>query len=576
MLTGLPAGDTTTTETATATVPSTTNGYIVLPVTIDPNQLIADAFAFIQEQIPGWLPYEGQLEAWLVEACAQMVAAYAQVAAQVPISIFEYLGALLFNLPPNAGTASQAPTTWTMVDDQGYTVPAGTVVGFQTNGNTYTLFQTTADFSVATGSTETSPGAVVVQALEAGSANNGIAAGSLVLADSLSYVSSIISTEVTSGGADAETTAAYISRLSNQLTLITPRPVYAADFALMTIGQQGCARALGIDNFDASANMLVPPDDGTGSAGAGSWDGVTNCSVASSTAQLEASTTQSLAITATAEGAFLATTNDGDYPVSPGSTYVGSVGMRAASTTESLSAVLRWKSATGTVLSTTTGTAASDTSSGWTTLSVSGTAPTNAATVEIGVSGTAAAADEVHYAGQRQLAYVPYGGSAPSWAAGGQMTGQERMVTVVPVDDDGDALSPEAMSAISTYLEGLREQNFVVNVAPPTYAAISVEASVVAIYGADPDSVQSLVESALQSYLDQANWAGGTETPAVWLNDQTVYYLSVANVINSVTGVHHVPSLTLNGSSADVVMPGYASLPAATVNVSVTVAAQGT
>jgi Baseplate J-like protein len=576
MLLGLPAANTTTTETATAVVPATANGYIALPITIDPDQLVADAFGFIALQIPGWLPYEGQLEAWLIEACAQMVAAYAQTAALVPLAIFEYLGGALFNLPPNAGAPAETPTTWTMVDAQGYTVPAGTVVAAQTNGNTYVLFETTAAFTVPTGSTATAPGAVTVAAVEVGAINNGIGAGTMTLANSLAYVSAVTSTEVTSGGADAETTATYVSRLSNQLTLMTPRPVLASDFAALAVGQQGCARALGIDNFSALANMLTPPDDGTGTAGIGSWAAITNCSVVSSTGVLEASTTGSVTVTATASGPVVAATNLGHYAASPGNTYAAVIGERTAATTQSVSAVIRWKNAAGGLISTSAGTPATDSSSAFTLYTVSGLAPALTVSAEVGLSYSASAGSEVHYVGQRSLFYIPSGGSVPAWSAGGLQTGQERMVTVVPVDINGDALTPVAMAAIGAYLQTLREVNFVVNVAPPTYFPLAVVATVICNYGTNPNTVQASVSAALTEYLAQDDWAGGSNLPPIWLNDPTVRYLSVAALINAVAGVHHLSALTLNGSAADVTMTGYAPLPVPTVSVTVTVAPQNT
>ena len=574
VLEGLPVPNTTTTATAAAQIPASQNGYISLPVTVDPNQLMADAFGFIALQFPGWQPYEGHLEVALVEALAQMVATRAQVDAQVPLSIFAYFGANLANLPPENGNAATASTTWTMVDSAGYTVPAGTVVGWQATGSSYVLFQTVADVTVTTGSTQAT--GVTIEAQSVGTVNNDLPAGPLVLVDSLAYVSSVVATTTSSGGADPETLAAYLGRLSNQLRLISPRPVLAADFAALSVGQQGTARALGIDNFNAAANMLTPPDDGTGTAGVGTWTGVTNATVTDTTAVLDTSTTSSLAVTATASGAFLAATGASSYPASAGSAYGGVVDVRAATTTEALSAVLRFFDGTGSLISTATGTAATDSTTAWTTLTVSGTAPANTATVELGVSGTAAASSEVHYVGRRALFYVPDGATLPSWSAGGLMSGQERTVTVVPVDANGDALSPAAMEALGAYLAALREINFVVVVAPPTYAAATVVAAVVVDYGVSLDTVQAAVQSALTSMLSPANWAGGASTPPVWLADMTLRYLDVANVILSAPGVHHIGSLTVNGGTSDVTFNGYAALPSASVSVTVTSAPQGT
>lgn len=564
-LLGLPSPDLTTTTTTTATVPTAVNGYIALPITVDPQQLMADAFGFIQEQIPGWQPAEGHLETWLIEAVARIVSVYAIVAAQMPLEAFMYLGGQLLGLPPETGAAAEVPTTWTMVDSQGYTVPAGTVVGFATSGNTTVQFETTAPFTVPAGSTATSAGAVTLSAVTTGSAANGIAAGPMALVSSLAYVSSVVSTQATSGGADAETTSAYLDRLSNLFTILTPRPVLAADFAKLAASQAGVARALGIDNFDPYNNLLTA-NDASPTSSAGTWTAVTNCSVAHNS-------TYGLAVTSTASGAVLCET--GWYPVSAGQTYTGIGSFRAASHAESTCVLgLQWGDINQNALTPTTGTAVTDTTTGTTAASVSGTAPSTACYVRLTAAFTAAAASEVQYLSSLGINL----GTSTTWGAGGAQSGQERCVTVVPVDAYGDALTSTEMSAISTYLAGMREVNFLVNVVPPNYVAIDVSAAVVAQSNADLDAVQAAVAAAIQSYLSPANWAGGSQTPAVWLADTTVYIMSVAAVINAVSGVHHIVagSLTLNGGTSDVSMPGYAPLPSASVTVTVTAASSGT
>ena len=45
--------------------------YIPVPIVAEPSDIAEDAFAYIEEKVPGWLPSPGNLEAWLVEALAQ-------------------------------------------------------------------------------------------------------------------------------------------------------------------------------------------------------------------------------------------------------------------------------------------------------------------------------------------------------------------------------------------------------------------------------------------------------------------------------------------------------------------------
>ena len=142
-------------------------GYIALPVTVDPNQIIQQAIAAIQADLPGWIPKEGHIELLLLEQFGAMTAQAANVAASASIAIFEYFGQLLGILPIN-GAPATALSTWTMVDTNGYTVPAGTVVGYQASNGQQSLFSTTTSFSTVAAS----PGRTIPAAqLNSGSPN---------------------------------------------------------------------------------------------------------------------------------------------------------------------------------------------------------------------------------------------------------------------------------------------------------------------------------------------------------------------------------------------------------------------
>jgi hypothetical protein len=571
--TGLPYPNTTTTATAPATIPTDTGGYISLPVTVDPYQLTADAFGFIANQIPGWVPPEGALETWIIYACARMVAQLAQTAAQVPDVIFEYLGGALMGVPPNQGAAAECQTTWTMVDTSGYTVPAGTVVAFATSGNTVVQYATLQAFSVPEGQTSTAAGAVTVQAAAIGAAANGIAAGPMVIVDQLAFVSSVTSTTTTAGGADPETTAQYLNQLAARFQLLTPRPVLAADFAVMAAQVAGVNRALGIDNYNPYANMLTALDASYGTSGAsvGSFTATANCTVATSNAWAETGT-YSLSMVATAGGSM--TCQSGWYPIAGGETYTAMAFFHAATVAAECAVDLVWGDVNQNVLSTSAGTTSDDSTGGGVQVTNTATAPSNASYLKLQPRVTAGSAGETHDCDERGVLL----GTTTTWGPGGAQTGQERMVTVVPVDVNGNALTDDEMAAISTELESLREVNFVVNIVPPTYTAVNVTAAVVCQPSASLATVQAAVVTALQAYLAPGTWAGGGQIPPVWLNDNTVYYLDVAGVIINVPGVHHIVagSLTVNGGTADVPLDGLAALPQPDINVTVTAAAAGT
>jgi hypothetical protein len=225
------------------------NGYVTLPVDIDPASLQADQLDFIAQQLPGFVPQEGHLEVILLETFAAMCAQTAQVAAQVPLAIFSYFGTLV-GINPLTGAPASSQATFTMVDGQGYTIPAGTVVAYTPTGDTQILFTTAATVAIPAGSTSTAAGAVTLVAETVGVFANGLPIGPVTLVDSLAFVASIAGTTPTAGGADPESQATYLNRLSAQLQLLTPRPILPNDFAQIATQTAGVTRALAIDGLN--------------------------------------------------------------------------------------------------------------------------------------------------------------------------------------------------------------------------------------------------------------------------------------------------------------------------------------
>lgn len=459
----------------------TQNGYISLPITVDPNQLLANALDAIAALIPGWVPREGHLEVAILEQVAQMVSESAAVAAQVPLAIFQYFGSLV-GINPIAGTAATMPVTFTMVDNRGYTIPAGTVVAYQLSGNTSILFVVQSAVTIPSGSTS-GTGTLICETV--GTFANGLAAATLNMVDQLAFISSVASTAASSGGVDAETTTAYLNRLSNELQLIAPRPILPQDFAALALNVVGVFRALAI-------NGLNPGRTDTGCGTTSGSPVVTDAAI---------------------------TVNDVGKPVSgtgiPASTYVGPSSIAGTSIRLSSSA-----------------------------------------TSQVDVNATATGTVSVTLA---------------------DLTGQQRCVTVCGVDSKGNALTSTIQNNLLSYLQGLREVNFLVFVIPPTQTGIDVTVSVAAQHGQNTATVQAAINTALQAFLNPANWGGGNQSPPVWNAGQTIVrYLDVANVVRSVAGIDHIVSLqiaTHSGSlgTADVTLPGDAPLPTSgTLSVTVT------
>lgn len=223
--------------------------YITLAIDTDPDDLAQEALDYLQDVIPGFVAAPGNIETWLIEAIARIASEVRDVAAQVPKAIFRYYGNTVVGLPPIDDVAAVATSTWTMKDNAGYTIPAGTVVSMQGPDGELVAFEVVDDVTVSAGSTATAAGEVDLVAAEAGTAAND-ATGPVELIDSLEYVSSIALVVSPNGGTDAETDDEYLDRLSAELRLSTPRPILPSDFAVLARRVAGVERATAIDGYD--------------------------------------------------------------------------------------------------------------------------------------------------------------------------------------------------------------------------------------------------------------------------------------------------------------------------------------
>jgi hypothetical protein len=226
--------------------PPNPGGYISLPVIVDPNQLLRAVFANIQAQIPGWTPQEGQLDVAILEEAALMMSTCAAVASQVPVTIFEFYGQLV-GINPILGVKATVPATFTMIDDAGYIITAGTVVAYPLSGNTQVLFTVQQTVVIPEGETTAD---VILVCEVVGSFANGLPALACQLTSTFSQVATVATTGAVSGGVDAETQTAYINRLSTELQLLAPRPILPQDFAELATNVPGVFRALAIDGLN--------------------------------------------------------------------------------------------------------------------------------------------------------------------------------------------------------------------------------------------------------------------------------------------------------------------------------------
>jgi len=224
-------------------------GYIDIPISTEPVDLADEAYAYVEAQVPGWLPSPGNLEAWTIEALAQIASELRELAALVPDSIFQFFGESILGLPPYPAIQATGTTTWTATDASGYSVNAGMLIAVSppASGDSF-AFEVVDAFSIPAGQTQAT--GLLIRALEAGADASGIT-GQVEMLDTLDFISTVTLDAPTSGGQDAEPIDAYLDRLSDLLTLLTPRPILPQDFAiLLQRSMPAIARATAIDLYN--------------------------------------------------------------------------------------------------------------------------------------------------------------------------------------------------------------------------------------------------------------------------------------------------------------------------------------
>jgi len=608
--------------------PQVTGGYITLPVAVDPATILANAEAFLAANLPGYVARPGHLESWLLEAMAQMVAETAQVAAIVPLSIFQYFGQSLLGLPAITGAAASMGSTWTLTDTAGHTIPAGTVVAYSLAGQSAVLFATQAAVTVP------APGTGLLAApaaLTAGAtASSG---GTFAGGPNLVTPTGFAATAVGSGGTFAAATYYWkVSATNAQGETLASAEVSAAIVANGSAGLSWTA-------VSGAAGYRIYR---TTTAGA---EGTSPALVAATTA-----TTYTDTGTATTAGAVAAAntaTTSAPYfwKVTALSAYGETLGSNevTANILPNGTQVLTWAAVPGAtgyrvyrgtaagaenVLVNTLGNVVAYTDTG--TVGVAATPPTTNTTgspattqtapgqvilaaQQVGPTANGLAAgpltlvDNLAFvssivstavstggvAAETQAAYlsrlsgdlallaprpiIPSDFSAlarnqPGVARATTLDGYNptngtsnnpRMVTVACVDTTGNALSGGGQAAVSAALQAQREVNFVVNVVAPSYTSVDVSAQIVATRGANINTVQAAVQAALAAFLNPASWGG---PPPAWMNNTTVRYLSIAGLLADLPGVGYIQGIQLAVTSntmlaQDVQLVGAISLP---------------
>lgn len=151
-------------------------------------------------------------------------------------------------------------------------------------------------------------------------------------------------------------------------------------------------------------------------------------------------------------------------------------------------------------------------------------------------------------------------------------SGNARMLTVAPIDENGNTVASSIHSSMLASLQATRESTFEFFAIDPTYTTIDVEWDVNAWPGVDHTSLATQINSAIAQFLNPATWGAppfGDERqwiniPVVKVNDIIAAMRLYAN------GIMDLNSVTIRTgvnayAAADINLPGAAPLPRAGV-----------
>lgn len=231
-------------------------GYIDYDVQVDTAAIVEQTVNELRAAT-GAAVNEGHPLVALAEVVAHREAETRIAQAHVAAAIFRDFGQKIVGVAPLGAYPASAPALFIVADDAGYTIPEGTRVLYPVTGSQRVAFATESELIIPPGSLSATTD---VFALVHGDAANGLPAGTVTLVDQLDVpISSIATTDTTSGGADAETPLEYLDRLAAELRLLSLVPRLIDEFEAFAKRIAGVYRARAIKGYDADTSTADVP-----------------------------------------------------------------------------------------------------------------------------------------------------------------------------------------------------------------------------------------------------------------------------------------------------------------------------
>lgn len=213
-----------------------------------PEEIRTLGITFLQQLIPGVTMREGLTEVALLDAFALQFSEEIYAINRVPDAVLDSVFRLM-GIERDPGAASTVDITFTLADDDGHTVPAGTRVqlNLQTGGVVFAL-----DEDAVAAPTETQA-TVSATATTFGAAANGIDAGTpMSLIDAVFYVDSAETDTEVANGREPEDQAAWELRAVQRLLRLTDVLVTAPQFTAAALEHAPIHRAFTIASYDGA------------------------------------------------------------------------------------------------------------------------------------------------------------------------------------------------------------------------------------------------------------------------------------------------------------------------------------
>jgi hypothetical protein len=550
--------------------------FIQANVTTDPSTLLDQEVDAMNTTLTGngyapWSAQDAQLAVIILATIGQLFADVVQTSASVLPAIFRAVGTQLFGIPYQNGVNAKAVTLWTFTSASpagGYDIDQGTAVIIDGQP-----FYVQDDYTSNEGDTSAT---LTLIAAQFGVAYNDLGGVDQVVQpnDQIDYVAQIMTLSPTSGGQDPQTDEDYQNAFAAELTLLAPRPLVDADFAIF-VQTDTSENATGVAVGRATTLDGYYPDGRVLSTGGTASPSTLTCTITngSPTVYYAGSGTQVPEVGATVTGTGIPTSTT--VAASPAPT--DSSFTLTANATASGSETLTVSALSGYGPEHLTCTANITNSSAAVTLA---TTPFKGMIPDVGARVTGAGIPN----GATVLASPAPTTSGFSLSANATATTSGETLTISSwtsvslaectfiTDDNGDALTPADMDAELAWLETYRPQNYLLSVTGPSYTTIYVTCLVKVLPNYDPSSIEANAQTALLNWLSSAYWGNPSNQSNVWLNSGDGFNIvryKEAIAVATVPGVAYVDTLTLGtspspGGTSDITMAGPAPLPLST------------